>query len=64
MTEELITPYKLIKLLNSRFNTNYPTQLGYNYVRNNLIPSENNRIKISDAEIWIKKFSEKNIINK
>ena len=60
-----MTPYAVIRLLNSRFGTSYPTQMGYNYVRNNLIPAtrlDDGRwfIEPDDAEAWILKFSTKN----
>ena len=60
-----MTPYAVIRLLNSRFGTSYPTQMGYNYVRNNLIPAtrlDDGRwfIEPDDAETWILKFSTKN----
>lgn len=60
-----MTPYAVIRLLNSRFGTSYPTQMGYNYVRNNLIPATKNSdgswfIELDDAEAWLLKFSTKN----
>ena len=60
-----MTPYAVIRLLNSRFDCSYPTQMGYNYVRNNLIPATRNEdgswfIESADAEAWIEKFSTRN----
>lgn len=61
-----MTPYRLIRTLNERFGTSYPTQMGYNYVRNNLVPAVRNYedgswfIEEDDAEAWFAKFSKKN----
>ena len=60
-----ISPYRLIKTINERYEVTYPTQMGYNYVRNNLIESfldEDGSIKIEDevAEAFISKFATKN----
>lgn len=59
--EEVLTPYRVIKNLNEKIvGKEYPTQMMYNYVRNGLIKSKNNRITKKDAEIWIEKFITKN----
>ncbi len=59
-----MTPYRLIIELNTRFGTNYPTQMGYNYCRNNLVTATKVEgkwnIEESDAEAWLTKFAEKN----
>ena len=60
-----ISPYRLIKTLNERYEVSYPTQMGYNYVRNNLIESykdDDGKIQIEDevAETFISKFASKN----
>ena len=34
-----MTPYAVIRDLNKEFGTNYPTQMGYNYARQGLIPA-------------------------
>ena len=58
-----MTPYRLIKELNRRFAQTYPTQMGYNYCRNNLIPATQVDgkwdIAEEDAEAWLTKFAEK-----
>ena len=64
-----ISPYRLIKILNERYDLNHPTQMGYNYVRNNLIESfvdSDGSIKIDDevAESWFEKFATKNKLTK
>ena len=60
----MMTPYRIIVELNRRFDCNYPTQMGYNYVRNNLIPATKveGKWSIEDeaAEAWISKFAAKN----
>ena len=59
-----MTPYAVIRLLNKQFGTTYPTQMGYNYVRNNLIPARRVDgkwfIEPKDATAWIEKFARKN----
>ena len=59
-----MTPYRIIVELNRRYGTTYPTQMGYNYVRNNLIPATKVdgswTIAEEDAEAWISKFAAKN----
>ena len=60
-----VSPYRLIKILNERYELNHPTQMGYNYVRNNLIESfvaEDGSIQIEEevAEAWLEKFATKN----
>ena len=59
-----ISPYRLIKTINERYEVTYPTQMGYNYVRNNLIPATKVdgswTIAEEDAEAWISKFAAKN----
>jgi len=60
-----ISPYRLIKTINERYEVTYPTQMAYNYVRNNLIEAyidEDGSIKIEDevAEAFISKFASKN----
>ncbi len=59
-----MTPYAVIRLLNQRFGTTYPTQMGYNYVRNSLIPARRVDgkwfVETNDAQAWIEKFASKN----
>ncbi len=59
-----MTPYAVIRLLNQQFGASYPTQMGYNYVRNNLIPGRKVDgkwfVEPKDAEEWIEKFALKN----
>ena len=60
-----MTPYRLIRTLNERYGTSYPTQMGYNYVRNNLVPAVRHEdgswfIEKDDAELWFAKFATKN----
>lgn len=59
-----MTPYRVIVLLNKTYGTKYPTQMGYNYVRNNLIPASKVDgkwfITEDDATSWISKFATKN----
>lgn len=59
-----MTPYAIIVRLNKTFGTKYPTQMGYNYVRNNLIPATKVDgkwfIEPQDADAWIEKFATKN----
>mgnify|MGYP003152941435 CR=1 FL=1 len=59
-----MTPYAVIRTLNKRYGTSYPTQMGYNYVRNNLIPATRVdgkwNVSTTDAEAWISKFALKN----
>ena len=60
-----MTPYRVIKLLNEQYSCNYPTQLGYNYVRAGLIKGKKIDGKWSiteeDAKAWIQKFAARNI---
>ena len=60
----IMTPYAVIRKLNQLTGSNYPTQMGYNYVRNGLIPATriNGKWEVSDenAEAWIQKFVAKN----
>jgi hypothetical protein len=62
--DETMTPYAVIRTLNKRYGTTYPTQMGYNYVRNNLIPARKVdgkwTVSATDAEAWIEKFATKN----
>lgn len=61
MTTELLTPYRVIKMLNDRIvGKEYPTQMGYNYIKNNLIPSVDGKVTTEEAEKWIQKFITKN----
>ena len=60
-----MSPYKLIKLLNSRYGESYPTQMGYNYVRNGLIAASKDaegKLQIDEevAEAWLAKFAANN----
>jgi len=59
-----MTPYAIIRKLNKLTGSNYPTQMGYNYVRNGLIPASKVdgkwNIKVEDADAWIQKFCKKN----
>ncbi len=60
-----MSPYRLIKTLNERFSVSYPTQMGYNYVKNGLIEAskdEAGKLQIDEevAEAWINKFANKN----
>ena len=59
-----MTPYRIIVELNRRYGQTYHTQMGYNYVRNNLIPATKVdgkwTITEEDAEAWITKFATKN----
>ena len=59
-----MTPYAIIRKLNKLTGSTYPTQMGYNYVRNGLIPATKvdgkRNIKETDAEAWIQKFVRKN----
>lgn len=52
----MLTPYQLIKLLNSLTGFNLPTQMGYNYVRNRLIPSTDGKVSYADAAAWAAKY--------
>ena len=65
---EYVTPYQLIRLLNSRYGGNRPTQMGYNYVKNGYIPSvivNNQRvIEVSVAELWLEEFASRNNLKK
>ena len=66
---EYVTPYQLIRLLNSRYEgSNRPTQMGYNYVKNGYIPSvivNNQRvIEVSVAELWLEEFASRNNLKK
>jgi len=62
--KKYVTPYQLIRLLNSRYGGNRPTQMGYNYVKNGYIPSvvvDNQRvIDVEVAELWLKEFATRN----
>jgi hypothetical protein len=59
-----MTPYAVIRKLNQLTGSNYPTQMGYNYVRNGLIPATKVAgkwtVKSEDADAWIQKFVTKN----
>ena len=59
-----MTPYAVIRKLNKLTGSTYPTQMGYNYVRNGLIPATQVdgkwNIKETDADAWIQKFVRKN----
>ena len=60
-----MTPYAVIRLLNSQFQTDYSTQMGYNYVRQGLIPARkvDGRWEVTeaDAKAWVAKFAAKNL---
>ncbi len=56
----MLTPYRVIKMLNASYDCDYPTQMGYNYVRNNLIPATDGKISEADADAWIAKFAANN----
>ena len=59
-----MTPYAVIVLLNKKYGTRYPTQMGYNYIKNNLIPATKRDgkwfISEEEANKWITKFATKN----
>jgi hypothetical protein len=60
-----MTPYAVIRDLNKEFGTNYPTQMGYNYARQGLIPATKVDgawyVDPEDAAAWIAKFAAKNL---
>ena len=63
--KKTMTPYRVIKLLNEQYSCNYPTQLGYNYVRAGLIPGKKIDgkwfVSETDAKAWIQKFASRNL---
>jgi hypothetical protein len=60
-----MTPYAVIRMLNREFGTNYPTQMGYNYARQGLIPAAKVdgawNVTDEDARAWVAKFAAKNL---
>ena len=60
-----MTPYAVIRMLNKEFGTNYPTQMGYNYARQGLIPATKVgsawHVDEADAKAWVAKFAAKNL---
>lgn len=65
IVSDTLSPYELAKFVNAATNRNLPTQMMYNYVSKNMIPSHrdhNNKIRITreDAVKFVQKYMEKN----
>jgi hypothetical protein len=61
--DDFVTPYEISKMLKEKFGIERKPQMLYNYVRNNLIPSEifetQRLVRKTDAIAWCEKFAAK-----